>query len=479
MASELSNVASAEIVRESPSKVVWLLAWPIVALNSLQVINTLLDRGFIGHLRDADLTAHGGATNVMFLYFSLAIAIATGVTAVVSRAYGAGSVSEYRLTSRQSFRIGLYFGIGFAVLAYLTAEPVARLILPADNTAAIAGMAAFVRNFAIGLPAITLIQVLAGCLRGIGDTKSPMYISSLQIFFHILFNFIFIFPPRGIIPGLNLGLPGAALALSLSCTICAIAYVVYTGRTPLGQVFSLLPPSLSWTKRILRIAVPTAFMSTLRVLSITTITIILSASSNGSNAIAGMTTAFAIESIMIMPAFGLAAASGTLVGQSLGMKREDRAETLAWTSAFFGVLLTLALVIPIWYFAPFIAGVLTGGKLEIVTPASQLLRDLCVTEPFFSFAMVMVGSFQGAGETKSPIWISVIGLWLIRVPMCLVMTLATGSVLTSLFGFKLHLLFGYGMGENGSWLGIAFTQMVQGVIAFFLFRAGRWKTTQV
>jgi Na+-driven multidrug efflux pump len=71
---------------EHPVRVVWALAWPAVALNSLQVVNTLLDRGFIGHLPAAALTAHGGATNIMFMMFSLAVAVSTGATALVSRA---------------------------------------------------------------------------------------------------------------------------------------------------------------------------------------------------------------------------------------------------------------------------------------------------------------------------------------------------------------------------------------------------------
>src|SRR5437763_10339149 len=94
-------------VAENPTRVVWALAWPAVALNSLQVINTLLDRFFIGHLEPAALTAQGASQSVMFLSFSLAMAIGTAATAIVSRAYGAGDHGGYRMGARQARNLQL------------------------------------------------------------------------------------------------------------------------------------------------------------------------------------------------------------------------------------------------------------------------------------------------------------------------------------------------------------------------------------
>src|SRR5690349_16548534 len=81
---------------EHPSRVVWALAWPAVALNSLQVINNLLDTTFVGRLEPAAMTAHGASVIVLFLMFSVAMALGTAGTALVSRAYGAENHQEYR-----------------------------------------------------------------------------------------------------------------------------------------------------------------------------------------------------------------------------------------------------------------------------------------------------------------------------------------------------------------------------------------------
>jgi putative MATE family efflux protein len=476
-----SDSASEEIqapIRENASRVVWTLAWPAVALNSLQVINTLLDRGFIGHLPTAALTAHGGAMNVMFLMFSIAVAVSTGATALVSRAFGAGEVEAYRLASRQSFRVALLGGVLFAVITALLAPGFAAAILPSHDHEAIAQMAHFSIIYAAGLPAIWVIQTLAGSLRGIGDTKSPMVISGVQIALHMLLNSVLIFPPRdfyGIhFPGANMGLGGAAAALAASAWVSAIAYVLFISRTPLGRQ-TLGLPDPEYALRILRIAIPAALMACMRVFSLTAFTVAIALAPGGSAAIAAMGVAFSIESIMFMPSFGLSTAAGALVGQSLGMKRPDRAEKLAWTSGHYSGLVTLLLAGPVFLAAPIIAETMLGDKTEVIHHAVLLLRYLCATEVFFAYAMVMIGAMQGAGDTKQPMWIAIVCLWGIRVPLAYLLTLHTGQ---PLFG-ALAMPWGLGLGPVGAWIAISSTQFLQGIMSMLLFARGTWKTTKV
>jgi len=448
-----------------PSRTVWALAWPAVALNSLQVVNTLLDRFFIGHLSQSSLTAAGGAITVMFLMFSLAMALATGATAIVARAFGAGDHAEYHAASRQTFALSCMAGTFVAVLTVFTAPLVSRLMLPSVDLDAIRLMTSVLRAYGLGLPAIFVIQTLAGSLRGIGDTKSPMVISGLQILLHITLNFLLIFPTRQVggftIPGAGMGIVGAATALSVSAWVSAIIYVAYCGKTPLGQAASFRMPSMEWTQRILRIAVPAATMAVLRVLSLGAFSMMLKYVPNSSVAIAALPIAFGIESVMFMPSFGLSVAASALVGQSLGMRAPLRAERLAWVAAHHGALVTLSLSIPIFFFAPSICSLILEGKPALIAETSSFLRLLCLTEVLFAYAMVIVGAMQGAGDTKSPLWISIISLWGLRVPMAYVLA------------FIFH------MGSHGAWLAMSITQGVQGVLCLIVFRQGHWKYKRV
>lgn len=444
----------------------WTLAWPAVLLNSFQVVNSLLDRGFVGHLEPAALIAQSAAMNIIFLMISLAMTLATSATALVSRAFGAENPIEYRAACSQSLRVSLIAGVGLGALGALTAPHVASLLLPASEPRAIAAMTSYIIAFAAGMPAFFIIQSIAGSLRGIGDTKSPMIISGIQIVLHISLNFILIFPPKHlgggiVLPGFDMGLLGAGIALSASAWISALIYLVHVSRTPLGELGLALLPSWAWTKRILRIAMPAAVMATLRVLSLTALTLIIKVVPDGANAIAGLGVSFSLEGIMFMPAFGFSVAAAALVGQSLGMGRPDRAERLGWTASHISAGIVLAIVVPIFVFAEPVALLMTDNKVEIAAQAALLLRYLCVTEVMFAYAMVTIGALQGAGDTVRPMWITVISQWLLRVPLAYVLAIPMA------------------MGATGVWLSFAISQAVQGGLAIGAFKQGAWKLKEV
>lgn len=451
---------------ENATRVVWALAWPAVALNSLQVLNTLVDRFFIGHLHEASLTAHGGAVNVMFLVFSLAASLGTGASAIVARAFGAGEEAEYRRGAQEALGLAVFGGFLAAIFTALVAFPAASLVLPPNDTVAQREMGTFLVAYALGLLPICVIQTLAGSLRGIGDTRSPMVISGVQIGLHMMLNVLLI--PR-------LGLVGAAYSLSGASWLSAIAYVVYARQTPLGHLKSWRLPHWEWVVRILRIAIPAAVMASLRTLSLTAFTLVLKQVPNASDAIAAMSTSFAVESIMFMPAFGLSMAAGALVGQSLGMKDPERAARLGWTAAHWGAIVTVLLVTPVYLAAPSIAGFLVDHKPGITQEATKLLRYLCVTEFLFGYAMVFIGAMQGAGDTRRPLWISIVSLWALRVPLAILLALPTGFLLGGLVGLP----YGQNLGTHGAWLSMAGTQGFQGILAWIAFKQGHWKTAKV
>ncbi|CAN5612778.1 MATE family efflux transporter [soil metagenome] len=460
---------TSELPGENSTHAVWRLAWPVVALNSLQVVNNLLDRGFIGHLKGGELTAHGAAQSILFLMFSLAVALGTGATAIVSRAYGAGQTAEYRRASRQAFRLSVIFGILACIVTYFSAGAVAKVMLPGDNPHAVVLMTQFVQIFAFGLPGIAIIQTLAGALRGIGDTRSPMVISGVQILLHITLNCVLIRPPVG------WGLNGAATSLAISSLLSSFVYAWYVGKTPLRRVLYFQLPSLEWTRRIVRIAFPAAVMATLRVASFALFTLVLALVPGASNAIAGLSVGTAIESIMFMPAFGLAAAAAALVGQNLGAHNPERAERLGWAATWSSVWVTLTLAVPLFIAAPWAAGVMSGNQTEIVNFGADLLRYLCVTEVLFAVSMVLQGAMQGAGDTVRPMWISLFSLWLLRVPLAYFVALKTGDHLIG----SIRMPYGLGLGAHGAWIAISATQAVQGILSIIVFKQGVWKTKRV
>jgi Na+-driven multidrug efflux pump len=102
----------------------------------------------------------------------------------------------------------------------------------------------------------------------------------------------------------------------------------------------------------------------------------------------------------------------------------------------------------------------------------DFIHYIASTEVFFAYAMVLIGAMQGAGDTRRPMWLTVACLWGVRVPLAgflALSTIALGAVTIR----------GRGLGADGAWLSMALTQMLQGILAIWLFKQGHWKATKV
>lgn len=448
-------------------KVLWTLAWPAVLLNSLQTINSLLDAGFIAHLPPSALTAVGGSTPVIFLFGSLTFMLGTAATAMVARFYGAKDEKSLKDASQKSLGLALYVGILLAAIAIPSIQLFAPIMLPPNSDEAAKAMGVYLGIFALSLPAMSLIQCLAGALRGIGDTKSPMVLSGMQILLHILLNWIFIFDSHNLgfvtLPGFGWGLAGAAGSLTISAWMAALGYLWWAKQTPLRCHLELKPPGLEWTKRILKIAIPTGVLSIVRVAALMAFTSILARVPQGESAVAALRIGFSVESLAFMPAFGLAVAASALVGQSLGMEDSKRAMRLGWLAGHHAAVVSTIVSILLFIFAGPIAHALVPDQPEVAKIAAHYIMYVAATETFFAYAMVLIGGMQGAGDTVTPLILTVVCMWMIRVPLAA----------------WLALPWGWNMGADGCWLALSITQVVQGVLAMAFFAWGRWQKAKV
>ncbi|MEZ5162161.1 MAG: MATE family efflux transporter [Fimbriimonadaceae bacterium] len=469
-----------DAIAENPLKVIWKLAWPAVTLNFLQTINSLLDTNFIQHIGRNALTAIGSSTTTLFLLVSMSMALGVAATAIVSRAFGAGDMDEVKEGNRKCLGFAVVAGFLLAFVAPLLAPIAATAFVPKDAPAARDLMIHYLQIVGLFLPAVFVIQTLAGSLRGIGDTKSPMVISGAQIILHIILNFLLIFPTRTVhpfgltmtLPGANLGLNGAAWALVISGWIAALVYLFYCIRTPLGKVYNIKLPGLDWSTRIGRLAGPAALMSFTRVTSMMMFTYILTQVPNGDVAIGALRPGFSVESLAFMPSFGLAIAASALVGQSLGARNPDRASKLGWIAAHQAGIVSLVMAVVIYVFAPQITNALMGEQPAYAAECALFLKHIAVTEVFFGYNMVLVGAQQGAGDTRSPFWLTLITMWGIRVPLAAFLALSSVNLYFITFEHGLN------MGSRGCWMAMAITQAIAGIGSMYLWKRGAWKTAR-
>lgn len=437
----------------------------------LQVVNSLLDRYFVGHLPQDALTGYGSAASLMFLLFSLGVALGTAPTAIVARAFGAGNMDEARLANRKAFGVAIALGFLVAALAIPLLRPAAMALTPRGADEAQRQFLAFMQVYCVMLPATFIIQSLAGTLRALGDTKSPMVISGVQILLHIGLNFVLINDRHVLfgveIPGLGWGLVGSAAALAISGWLAAIAYVLWVARTPLGPCWIGAMPDLGWVKRLLRIAAPAAVNALVRVSSFAALTVVLAMTPAGKEALAALPVGIAVEAIAFMPAFGLAVSAQALVGQSLGMGKPERAMRLGWLAAHHSAVVSLVFSALLVAFArPIAESMLSEQSRQVVDIAVQYIIWISLTEVMFSYAVVLFGAMQGAGDTVAPLWLTVIFQWLLRIPLAAFLALTLGGA-------------GLALGALGVWLAMSISQTVQGLASMWVWQRGAWALREV
>jgi Na+-driven multidrug efflux pump len=180
----------------------------------------------------------------------------------------------------------------------------------------------------------------------------------------------------------------------------------------------------------------------------------------GSAALAGYTISIRIVLFALLPAWGLANAAATLVGQSLGAKNPDRAERAVWMAAFMNLAFLGTIGILFMAGAPFIVGWF-GGDAETASFAINALRIVSAGFFFYAFGMVLAQSFNGAGATWVPTILNLFCFWLWELPLA---------------WFLSHR---YGVGPNGVFVSITIAFSTFAVVSAWLFRRGRWKASVV
>jgi Na+-driven multidrug efflux pump len=162
----------------------------------------------------------------------------------------------------------------------------------------------------------------------------------------------------------------------------------------------------------------------------------------------------------LLPAWGISNAAATLVGQNLGAKEVQRAEKAVLQTAMYNAVFMAVVTLFFFLLGNHIIGVF-ARQLEVQAIAVQALRIITAGYIFYGIGMVMNNAFNGAGDTRTPTIINVIGFWVFQIPLA-------------------YLLAKYfGMGPTGVFISIPVAETAMTIAAYLLFKRGRWKTVQV
>jgi putative MATE family efflux protein len=447
-----------DLHRDHLTRTILRLSIPSVAESILTTMVYLVDTILIGWLGNpAVLAAVGLSGTLLWTADGLFQAISISASAMVARHWGEKDFERARTVSGQVLTVSVFVaGIMMAVLIP-TSRAFLRL-MGGEPEVVLRGTEYVSIILATSLVSFPL-TVANSIMRATGDTQKPMYITGLMNVVNAVLAYMLVF---GLGPIPRLELRGAALATSLARTLGGIGaqLVLFSGRTPIHlRLRHLRHWDWGLIRRLVRLSLPNIGETLISRLGFMLFTRILS--SLGTVALAANQVALRVESIAYMPAWGLATAAAALVGQALGAKKEEMAQlgirrTLVMGNAAMAVLAGAfvaggAAIVRLFGIQD--AG-LAGSAAAAVRISALELCGLCSV-------MILSGCLRGAGDTRTPMVVTLAGTVLFRVPV------------TYLFAISLH------GGLRGIWLATAVDWSMRALIMFMFYMRGRWKVVPV
>ncbi|WP_235949734.1 MATE family efflux transporter [Paenibacillus apii] len=415
-------------------KVILALAIPSMIENFLQTIVGFVDTLFVSRIGLNEVAAVGVTNAIMAVYIAVFMAMGVGTSSLIARSVGAGDIGKAKAIARQSAWISALLGLAFGIITLLFAEPLLRLM--GAEPEVLADSAVYFRIVAIPSVFLSLMTVFGSILRAAGDTKTPMKVGIWMNMVHIALDYVLIF---GLFGWSGWGIAGAAWATSAVRVIGAIALFIHIRRSKLS--FSIRKRGSSeYTLPLLKLSAPAAaerlIMRFGQVLYFGLIVRI------GTDVYAAHILAGNIEIFSYMPGYGLAVAATTLVGQNLGANKQEDARQYGLLTMWIAVAFMTAVGILMFVFSPVAARWFTQDA-AVIGMVTTALRIDAFAQPFLAVGLVIAGALQGAGDTKSPMYSTAIGMWLIRV---------VGVYVLCLY---------FNMGIAGVWISIAIDLIIR------------------
>lgn len=439
----------------SLNRAVLLLAVPMVLEMVMESLFAVVDVFWVSRLGRDAVAVIGLTESVMTLIYAVAIGISFAATAIVARRIGEKDPERAAQTAGQIVVLGLATAAGLGLLlGYFAAD---ILTLMGAGPSIVAMGSDFARIMLGGNVTVFMIFLINAVFRGAGDAVLAMRTLWLANALNIALGPCFIF---GWGPFPEMGVTGAAVATNIGRGI-GVLYQLWhlTGHNSRVRVrLRHLRPTLDILKGIMA----TAGNGIVQLLIGTTswVGLFKILAMFGSAALAGYTIAIRIVVFALMPAWGLANAGATLVGQNLGALKPDRAEAAIRIAARFNVLLLGVVGAAFVIFARPLVGLFTTDP-GVLAYGARALWIMSLGFPLYAAGMCLEAAFNGAGDTWTPTWLNFFCLWLGQVPLA--------WILADIFS----------LGPLGVFIAAPLAFSALALWSGVLFKRGKWKLQKV
>lgn len=439
----------------SLGRAILLLSVPMVLEMVMESIFAIVDIFFVSRLGPDAVATVGITESLITIVYAVAIGLSMATTALVSRRIGEKRPEKAARVAFQAIITGLTISFMLAWTGWFFAQEV--LMLMGVDEAIASEMSGYTAWMLGGNAVIMMLFIINAVFRSAGDAAISMRVLILANSLNIVLDPCLIF---GLGPFPELGVTGAAIATNTGRGIAVLfqLYLLFGRKHRIKLDLSSIRIEFRMIREILRISAG-GFMQSLIATS-SWIGLVRILSVYGNEVLAGYTIAIRIIIFALLPSWGISNAAATLVGQNLGAGKAERAEKAVWFTAIVNVILLGMLGAVFALFPGFFLRMFTGDA-DVVGYGSTALQIISLGFLAYGLGMVMIQSFNGAGDTSTPTWINFFCFWLLEIPLA--------YSLSIIMGFR----------EYGVFFAILSAETVMTILAVILFRRGRWKLKQV
>ncbi|MBU2652202.1 MAG: MATE family efflux transporter [Bacteroidetes bacterium] len=429
------------------SRLILHFATPMLLGNIFQQLYNVVDSIVIGNFIGTEaLAAVGASFPIIFTLVSLIMGIAIGSTVIISQYYGAKEIEQVKRAIDTLYIFIFLASIVVTVIGIIASDAIFRLIKLPEEVIPQASL--YLRIYFSGMILFFGFNGTSAILRGLGDSKTPLFFMVISTISNILLDLLFVV-------GFGWGIAGAAYA-----TVVAQGGAFVTAILYLNKKHPII--NLSWRKLIfdrdifmknIKIGFPIGFQQAFVALGM--IMMYWLVNPFGTATVAAYSVVFRIDSFAGMPAMNFAAALSTFVGQNLGAGKPHRIKT--GLGATFRMTSLIAVSISL------ILVVFSRGMISLFTSDPEVIeigaKYLQIVSPFyivFTTMFVVGGVMRGAGDTLIPMIITFFALWVVRIPACY--------------------LLAQKLGATGIWWGIPMAWVIGLILSYSYYRTGKWKS---
>lgn len=439
-----------DLTTGNEGKLIFQFAAPMLIGNVFQQLFNVVDSFVVGNFVGKEaLAAVGAAFPIIFVMVSMIIGIVTGTMIIISQYFGAGDLLKVRRAIDTMYIYSMLAGAVASVAGLIFSAPLLRLLgLPEEL---MPQATQYLRIFMSGIVIFFGYNGTTAVLRGLGDSKTPLYFLIIATLLNIVLDLLFV-------AVLKMGVAGAAYATLIANGVAFGLAIIWVNKT--HKVLRIAIRGLQFDREVfrqsIRIGLPTGIQHTLVAMGALALMGIVN--TFGTDVIAGFSVASRLDALAIIPAMTFSQALSTFVGQNIGANRYDRVRAGLISTVRMSGIVTILTTVIIVFSGNYLMRLFTDDT-EVIRLGDQYLTIVSLFYIFFTLMFIYNGIMRGAGDTVWPMFFSLFSLWIIRVPIAYFLSRE--------------------IGPSGIWWSIPASWIIGLALSFGYYKSGRWKKKTV